>query len=82
MGGVTNCVNCGAPIDLNEKACPYCGTLYYPARVTSDRFDMDLNYRLAYVSMGGNVKILEAVSRGCLTPNQARRMLGLEEIYK
>lgn len=82
MDSVTNCVNCGAPIDLNEKACPYCGTLYHPTRMTSDRFDMDFNYRLAYVSMGGNVKILEAASRGRLTPNQTRRMLGLEEIYK
>lgn len=25
---VTNCVNCGAPIDRKLKKCPYCGTPY------------------------------------------------------
>ena len=23
-----NCPNCGAPFELNEYKCPYCGTLY------------------------------------------------------
>ena len=23
-----NCPNCGAPYDINEYKCPYCGTLY------------------------------------------------------
>ena len=24
-----NCLNCGAPYDINENKCPYCGTSYY-----------------------------------------------------
>ena len=24
----TNCVNCGAPVQLNQCACPYCTTPY------------------------------------------------------
>lgn len=24
-----NCPNCGAPYDLNQDKCPYCGTLYF-----------------------------------------------------
>ena len=26
---ITNCVNCGAPIDRKLDKCPYCGTPYY-----------------------------------------------------
>ena len=25
---MTNCPNCGAPVDLKENKCPYCGTPY------------------------------------------------------
>ena len=25
---ITNCVNCGAPIDRKLDKCPYCGTPY------------------------------------------------------
>ena len=25
---ITNCPNCGAPVDLKESKCPYCGTPY------------------------------------------------------
>mgnify|MGYP007039774052 CR=1 FL=1 len=25
---ITNCVNCGAPIESNKKACPYCKIPY------------------------------------------------------
>lgn len=26
---MTNCLNCGAPFDVNEEKCLYCGTSYY-----------------------------------------------------
>jgi hypothetical protein len=26
---MTNCLNCGAPFDVNEEKCSYCGTSYY-----------------------------------------------------
>ena len=26
---ITNCPNCGAPIDLSRRSCEYCGTPYY-----------------------------------------------------
>ena len=25
----TNCPNCGAPLEIGEVKCPYCGTTYY-----------------------------------------------------
>ena len=25
----TNCPNCGAPLQVGEVKCPYCGTIYY-----------------------------------------------------
>lgn len=25
----TNCLNCGAPLEIGEVKCPYCGTTYY-----------------------------------------------------
>lgn len=24
-----NCINCGAPLDIGENKCPYCGTSYF-----------------------------------------------------
>lgn len=26
---MTNCLNCGAPFDVGEEKCSYCGTRYY-----------------------------------------------------
>ena len=26
---MTNCLNCGAPFDVNDEKCSYCGTSYY-----------------------------------------------------
>ena len=26
---MTNCLNCGAPFDVDEEKCAYCGTSYY-----------------------------------------------------
>lgn len=26
---MTNCLNCGAPFDVNKEKCAYCGTSYY-----------------------------------------------------
>lgn len=26
---MTNCLNCGAPFDVNKEKCVYCGTSYY-----------------------------------------------------
>lgn len=26
---MTNCLNCGAPFDVNKEKCSYCGTSYY-----------------------------------------------------
>lgn len=33
---MTNCPNCGAPVDLNADACAYCDTPYTPRAPTKD----------------------------------------------
>jgi len=35
----TNCVNCGAAIDIDEQKCPFCGTSYF------DLTDIDFTSR-------------------------------------
>ena len=35
----TNCVNCGAAIDIDEQKCPFCGTSYF------DLTDIDFTAR-------------------------------------
>ena len=69
---MTNCVNCGAPINLNGRVCPYCDTPYRIATTTFDRCDIDFNYKAILMAIGGN----------CITVNEARRIAGLEEVYK
>ena len=71
---MNNCINCGAPIYSDKDACPYCDTPYRSSAKMSDRFDIDFNLRYQ--------AILKAVSGNCITVNEARRIAGLEEVFK
>lgn len=71
---MTNCRNCGAPIHLAVNACPYCDTPYKIHDVTVDRFDIDFNYKFTYR------EILKMINGNGITINEARRMVGLEEV--
>lgn len=59
---MTNCKNCGAPIEPEKDRCSYCGTCYN--------------------ATGGGITfhttgITAAVAASVLTPNEARRLLGI-----
>lgn len=74
----THCQSCGAPVDLHAEKCAYCDTPYPEpgARITqtADCITIDLNP----VQLAGAA--VEALERGLLTPNEARRHLGLKEV--
>lgn len=65
---LTNCPNCGAPVDLAETCCPYCDTPYI------QKVD-------AYTPMEDKLAIMNELNRtmvaGIMTPNEARALLGL-----
>ena len=56
----TNCVNCGAAIDIDEQKCPFCGTSYF------DLTDIDftspnpvaLRMKIPYLNGGAVVTML------------------------
>ena len=62
----TNCKNCGAPIDLKDAKCAYCGTPYH---VRESREETVL-----YMD---NIPI---VSIPMYTPNELRRLFGMRHI--
>ena len=64
MADLTNCPNCGAPVDLAEKCCPYCDTPY----INHDP-QADILARLAEVQ--------HRMAAGVMTANEARALLGL-----
>lgn len=64
-----NCPNCGAPRDPDASRCPYCGTPY-PATAKAGPVNLYIDYKTLAV----------AVNDGIITPNEARRRLGLAEI--
>lgn len=65
---MTNCPNCGAPVDPAADRCAYCGTPY-PAAIDAP-FALYLDTQA----------IASAVSAGLITVNEARRRLGLREV--
>lgn len=68
----THCPSCGAPIDYHAEKCAYCDTPYshYHEGVriiqTADAITVET--------------IVTAVRNNQITPNAARRALGLEEV--
>ena len=71
MIDLTNCPNCGAPVDLTVKACPYCDTPY-PAQAVAIGEPYTLHI--------DGAKLAALVADGIMTPNEARRRLGLRQV--
>jgi predicted amidophosphoribosyltransferase len=68
---LTNCPNCGAPVALEEKSCPYCETPYTrKATAICDAYQFSIDAAV----------LVNAVKKSILTPNEARRLMGLYEI--
>lgn len=67
---MTSCPNCAAPVDPAETSCPYCDTPYI--------LKVD-----AYTPPEDKIAIMNELNRimaaGFMTPNEARRYLGLPE---
>ena len=75
MTDFTNCRNCGAPVDLTGDRCPYCGTPYPRPK----RMDQAVAVAVPEINLDAEV-LARAVGRGIITPNEARRRMGLREI--
>lgn len=68
MSDLTNCKNCGAPLQSYPCKCEYCGTVYGKIDEQDE----------VYLYADGEV-IARAISAGIITVNEARRYFGLEE---
>jgi hypothetical protein len=73
---MTNCPNCGAPVDLTAKSCPYCGTPYPRPRKTAQAVAIGEPCTLHI----DGTKLAAAIADGIITPNEARRRLGFREL--
>lgn len=68
MTARTNCINCGAPVDLEETSCPYCETPYIE-RINAYTHQEDV---LAIMA-----DIQRELAACIMTPNEARELFGL-----
>lgn len=75
MTDITNCPNCGAPVDLTVDSCPYCDTPYpRPRKAAAAVLIEPVTLHI------DGAKLAAAVAEGIITSNEARRRLGLREI--
>lgn len=70
MDILTNCPNCGAPVDLAATSCAYCDTPYTWRAGAAPAYTDGLT---AYWAD----EILRGLAAGIMTPSEARAMLGL-----
>lgn len=73
---MTNCPNCGAPVDPAADRCAYCETPYPQTRRTPTAIVIGEPCTLRIDSEA----IARLVAEGITTPNQARRLMGLREV--
>lgn len=58
---VLNCANCGAPIESNKKACPYCKTPYgFHTKIELESY-FDSNGRLCRPDKMKNIKSVKHI---------------------
>ena len=60
---MTNCPNCGSPIDVHECMCKYCGTYYFD--LTTFEMDSDKKYYIKFKQkmINGESVIVTALAR-------------------
>lgn len=66
---LTNCPNCGAVVDPAATRCAYCETPY-PIRLRADLYQINIDA----------ARLVRQVELGCISPNEARRRLGMPEV--
>lgn len=71
---MTNCQNCGAPVDLTADKCPYCDTPYPRPRKTKTA-------QAEAVPIQIDTRVLaKCVADGVFSPNAARRLMRMPPI--
>lgn len=71
MSDLSHCINCGAPVNYKVDSCEYCGSMYNPYEVMNARRDAaDLDHVAPD-------KLARLVEYGVVTPNEARKQLGV-----
>lgn len=70
---MTNCVNCGAPINYDLEICPYCGTRY------SKEIDREyIRNQLMQIRINISQEMqTQMLMNGLITNNSLRRFHGL-----
>jgi hypothetical protein len=71
---LTNCQNCGAPVDLTADKCPYCDTPYPRPRKTKTA-----QAEAVHIEIDGRA-LAKCVKDGIFSQNEARRLMGLPQI--
>lgn len=76
---MTNCPNCGAVREPAERRCPYCGTPYPKDRLAAEAVAVP---EPVTIELDGDAfaRMVKELERGIMTPNEARRLLGLREV--
>lgn len=83
---MTNCPNCGAVRETAERRCPYCGTPYPKDRMAAAAEAVPVSVPESVVielspEQFARLQILEEeIARAIITPNQARRLMGLPPV--
>lgn len=72
---MTNCPNCGAPIDPAAMQCAYCGTPYLARKWGTTVAVPEINPSAKEIG-----QLIQQLDLGLITHNEARRRLGLPEI--
>lgn len=58
---MTNCLNCGAPFDVNEEKCAYCGTSYYDMSALDINSDKPFMLKIKTIMNGSECYITQLV---------------------
>lgn len=71
---MTNCPNCGAVREPAESRCPYCGTPYPKDTKVAEAVAVPIS---DIEAAEGFDRLLQEIATATMTPNEARRRMGL-----
>ena len=74
---MTNCPNCGAVREPAESRCPYCGTPYPRDRKAAQAVAVPEPVTINMDTKELCAVLARSVEMGLVTPNEARRRMGL-----